>query len=221
MSGAPNLKRFVANGNHGLNGMLPEELFTMTRLEHLYLADCNLSGDLPPALFTLASIETLNLAQNEFHGTISATIGSATKLRELVLSLNYLEGSIPSEINQISTLEKLDIRHQLGPKPIEGRLPDFANATRLHFIDLSNNALSFTLPETLLASSSVADSDILVDLNNNDISGGIPSTYKRFAKLDLRLANNRIDQIPHELCAQGGWYVHYCISVVTNAILFA
>lgn len=207
ISGAKNLKHLFAVGNRGLNGTLPEELFSMSKLEKVYLADSNLSGDLSPALFLLSNLEVLNLDRNKFHGQIPSAVGSMPNLRELVLSLNYLTGTLPSEISSLAKLEKIDVRHQLGSKPIEGRLPDFANATRLHYIDLSNNALSHELPRNLLLLSQRLHSEIIINLDNNEISGAIPLTLQRFSKLDLRLANNMIEDVPHEFCTLTGWYV--------------
>ena len=215
---AKNLKRFVAVGNHGLSGTLTEEFFTMSPLTKLVLADNNLSGELPTALFLLPNLEELNIARNEFHGSIPSEVGAMVHLRELVLSENYLTATIPSEINKATMLERLDVRHQLGRKTIEGYFPNFSNATRLRFIDASNNALSHELPESLLASSEVSHSSIVIDLDNNDISGTIPLSLRAFPRLDLRLANNRIEQIPDELCSQSEWYVQDSRMVV-NRIL--
>ena len=202
---AQNLKQIFAVGNQCMNGTLTEEISTLVQLEKLYLADNSLTGELPTDLFYMPNLEELDLSRNKFHGTIPHTIGSSPKLKTLFLPMNYLTGSLPSEISTVTTLEKLDLQHQLGSRPIEGRLPDFANATNLHFIDISYNAISRDLPENLLVSSQIPQSEIIIDLSNNDITGTIPASLSRLSKLDLRLPNNLIEGIPKELCTQSEW----------------
>jgi hypothetical protein len=160
---------------------------------------------LPRALFGLPNLEELDLGRNRFHGTIPTTSGAMPKLMKLKMPLNYLSGSIPFQISSVATLEEIDLRHQFGATPLEGRMPTFANATALHFIDFSNNAIANELPENLLDLSQVQNNEIIINLNNNDITGAIPLSLARFSKLDLRLANNMIESIPIEICLQRGW----------------
>lgn len=56
-----------------------------------------------------------------------------------------------------------------------------------------------------MMSSSSTGSSISVNLRNNDITGTLPLELKRFGMLDINLADNKILNIPSELCSLGGW----------------
>lgn len=206
VSSAKNLRVLIAAGN-SLAGNLPGEIFTLTSMEKLVLSDNRITGELPTALSSLTSLEVLNLSNNALRGSIPTNIGNMVRLKELVLARNQLSGSLPTQLNDIVSLEKFDVNHQVGKNLINGFFPDFSKATKLQYIDVSNNALSHEISDKLFASSNALDSEIVLNLDNNDIEGKIPSSLKRFSNLDIRLANNRIDGIPTELCSANGWFV--------------
>lgn len=64
------------------------------------------------------------------------------------------------------------------------------------------------------------NASIAVYLRNNDITGTIPVELKRFESLDIDLADNKILQIPPDLCVLGDWMGGKAAVVGTcNAIL--
>lgn len=76
------------------------------------------------------------------------------------------------------------------------------------------------IPNNFMMSSAFTGSSITVNLRNNDITGTVPLELKRFGLLDINLADNKILEIPSELCTLGGWMQGKVHSIGTcNAIL--
>jgi hypothetical protein len=76
----------------------------------------------------------------------------------------------------------------------------------IRYIDLSANSLTGEIPSTFLASSQITSDQISVYLENNDIRGTMPASLASFARMDIRLSNNRIEGIAEELCSQKDWF---------------
>lgn len=72
-------------------------------------------------------------------------------------------------------------------------------------MDVSHNALSGELSETLLKGTKDTAQYISIYMDNNGITGTIPLSLRRFSRLDLRLKDNRIEGIPPALCSQSNW----------------
>ena len=145
------------------------------------------------------------LYDNKFEGQIPASIGNLVNLRELVMGENYFSGTLPTEFNQLANLEQLSMQNQKGAELMEGPLPDFAEAGKLWYLDISNNDFGPEIPDNLLIKSAVLDNPITLLMRNNDFTGTIPVSFDRFAQLYIDLADNRITGIPPELCNKAEW----------------
>jgi len=75
------------------------------------------------------------------------------------------------------------------------------------YLDLSNNALTGTIPPTFLGAKTILNETITIRLTGNNIEGGIPREFTRFRFLNLELGGNKINEIPPELCRMRDWYV--------------
>ncbi|KAL7568273.1 hypothetical protein ACA910_022612 [Epithemia clementina (nom. ined.)] len=191
--------------SHLIQGAFPTMLLEMVNLEQLYLSFNNFNGTLPDAISNLTRLQQLYLYDNQFYGQLPSSIGNMIELRELVIGENFFSGTLPTEYSQLPNLEQLSLQNQKGRELIEGPLPDFAKASKLWYLDISNNDFSSEIPSTLLESSTQLDKPITLLMRNNEFSGTIPSSLERFQKLFIDLADNRITGIPLVLCDNAGW----------------
>lgn len=129
----------------------------------------------------------------------------STTIVEIDLSKNNLTCYNPQSLWQyLPNLEKLDFSiNDLG-----GTLPDFQMFQNLHTINFASTGLVGSLPSSLLntsRSTHTEDALFTIDLISNEISGSIPLEFKDFFRLNLYLQNNKIQDIPPQVCKQLEW----------------
>jgi len=191
--------------DNDLGGNLPDEIFDLASLSELYLSFNGFNGTISPRISGLSNLEELYLYGNRLSGQIPTQIGLLTSLKELVLAKNFFNGGVPSEMGQLSLLEQLLLQDQQGEELIDGQLPNFADASNFWYLDASNNALSGPIPDSFLAGVKDTDAMITVKLTNNVLTGIVPSSLEKFARLNIDLAGNRITKIPSVLCRKSQW----------------
>ena len=77
---------------NSLNGMIPSELGTLTKLRVLDMGRNRLTGGIPSALGNLASLERISLSENGLGGGIPGELGNLLNLKVLSLGSNDLTG---------------------------------------------------------------------------------------------------------------------------------
>ena len=87
-----------------LNGPIPAEIGSMTRLIDLSLDINKLSGSIPPELGNLTNLILLFLRINRLTGQIPPELGNLVNLRSFSLSSNELVGTIPQELTRLVEL---------------------------------------------------------------------------------------------------------------------
>lgn len=161
--------------------------FTGDVVTGLYLGSNNLTGSLPEEVFSIPKLENLNLQQNgELSGTLPARIGDAALLETLYLRYTKLSESIPSSIGQLSKLSVL----VLSANALTGSIPSsMGNAVKLQALSLSGNALNDTIPPSLGNLMKLKE----LYLNHNSLSGTIPSALTTIATLSsINLGHNNL-----------------------------
>ena len=90
------LEILFLGGNDGLSeAPIPEGIERMTQLREISLKGTNRNGSLPELLnFTL--LELLDLDNNQLQGPIPSSYGSLSSLRHLLLNRNLITGEIPN-----------------------------------------------------------------------------------------------------------------------------
>lgn len=185
-------------------------------------------------LSSSSTLKVLDVSDNLFHGNLSQVfsnlfISMIPSIEDFNLSSNYFNGSIPdSELHSqnMPMLRILDLSSQksnnentwaINDTPrssgLSGPVPDFASFRKLEKLNLQNNMLSGSIPNSFLQMSSENpkfNSDNMaisttVDLSYNSITGVLPLELRRFERLNLYLHNNYIHGIPHELCNRSYW----------------
>ncbi len=187
-----------------LNGVLPDELWSLTGLRTLLLFG-DLSGSLSPQIANLAQLEILvisglggqipseiggltnlteirmsnNGSNNVLTGSIPITFGNLANLRVLRFDHNQLTGNIPTELGNLSNLETLYLDHN----NFSGMIPSaLGNLSNLRFLYLSVNQLTGTLPDSFVGLTSldllnVAENQLDADANNNALIPASLSTW--------------------------------------------
>lgn len=183
-----------------LKGTIPIELFAMPSLRHILLHDNNFSGTFPMFNSTSAasnvssSLQTLNLLNNHLSGPlpVSGWHPHLTSLRHVDLSRNHFTGTFPT--NQMSEKFPLLMSLWLCCNMLTGTLPndpiewgDWKKS--LDILDLGSNALSGTIPSSLISLSSVSE----LILADNDLIGHIPQELFGMSNLwTLQFQNNHL-----------------------------
>ncbi|KAK8506358.1 hypothetical protein V6N13_016421 [Hibiscus sabdariffa] len=119
LSGFPNLKS-LSFMNNSFRGSMPD-FRKLKELKSLYLSKNQFSGDIPA---------------NAFEGLI--------KMMKLYLSGNKFTGEVPSSVLDLPKLKEI----KLDGNRFSGRIPDFKQTT-LQVVNLSNNALEGSIPQSL------------------------------------------------------------------------
>lgn len=132
--------RYLEMGGNAYNTSVPESIYTLPKLERLYVEFSFLTGDLsfleemvnayeiwldlnsisgsiPDSLPT--TLASLSLTENEIHGTIPASIGQLTEMQQLWLYGNALMGNLPTELGGLQKLATL----QVEGNSLSGEMP--------------------------------------------------------------------------------------------------
>ena len=177
-----------------LNGTIPPELGSLSKLESIILGSCRLTGPIPSELGNLTNLKTLSFWDNKLTGAIPPELGNLSNLEFLSFPYNQLTGPIPSELGSLSNLEMLHlIDNQLtGPIP-----PELGNLSNLYQLRLLGNRLTGGIPSEL---GSLSNLEVL-SLSHNQLTGPIPPKLGNLSNLGgLRLSNNQLTgEIPSGL----------------------
>ena len=208
-------------GANNLQGPIPKETFDLPYLTSLWLYS-------NPIQFSFHGIENARMLESLLIDSTGTTnmdgLEGATHLTELGLRFNDISGSIPTEIANLRSLQSLRLSEnnlsgiipsflesntnlmmiRLGSNNLSGPLPSFAKQQYLYNLDLSDNQLTGTIPNTFLQEI-VPEQIIVVDLSSNVLSGEVPASLARLDSLTLYIRDNEIENIPSQLCKKRDW----------------
>ncbi|XP_015158536.1 probable LRR receptor-like serine/threonine-protein kinase At3g47570 [Solanum tuberosum] len=144
-----------------LTGSIPPTIFNQSSLKQIGLTKNILYGKLPRNICdNLPNLEVLGLSSNRFDDLIPPNLQNCSKLQILSLSVNDFSGTIPaSEIpRELGYLQRLQLfglyQNRLSlfnsSKPFQHfNPPNLDNCGLLTVLDLSNNILSGSIPDSL------------------------------------------------------------------------
>ena len=174
----PNLTYLNLQGC-GVTGTLPNDLYELTRLEHLLLGSNDaMSGTVSTEVGRLSHLNFLDLSSTEISGTLPTEIGLLTHLLELSLWRTHLSGTIPDEIFS-------------------------ETMTYLNAIILSHCHFTGTISSHV---SSLPGLGYLLLGNNAGLRGSLPTEMAQLStlkRLDIQ-GTGLVGSIPEALCAQRG-----------------
>jgi Leucine-rich repeat (LRR) protein len=174
--------------DNGFSGPIPPGFGQLSKMESLYLDVNHFSGTIPTELALIKRLDDLRLRHNNLAGTIPSELGSLEGLQILYLDRNQLTGSVPTEFGHLKYLIELHLYgNQLnGPIPTElanlhalckyNRQCDDPSLARQHL------CFSFGLPISALITASLY-------LDNNKLTGGIPSEFGTMIDLGKPISN--------------------------------
>ncbi|KAL0826928.1 hypothetical protein Bca101_050605 [Brassica carinata] len=176
------------------------EKSTPCRITALKVYAMDVAGPIPPQLWTLTHLTNLNLAQNYLTGPLSPAIGQLARMEWLTFGINALSGSFPKEIGLLTKLKSLGI----GRNNFAGSIPaEIGNCTELLKIYLSNSGLSGEIPSSFanlvnLEDAAITDLDItgripeyigkwtkltILQILGTGLTGPIPSSFSNLTSL--------------------------------------
>jgi len=214
-----NLRTLHLQQNNFVGQPLSEEVFSLTKLKHLYISDANFGGQLSSSISNLKNLEDFYCHKNEMTGEIPSEIGALENLVTLVLSENRFVGTIPDLSNMLSLQSLLIDSFTRRSAGLSGPLPTFDHMPSLREIFLNENSLTGQISEDFLGGVTSTNEKIKVGLKGNRIEGSIPHTLKHFQKLDIDLADNLITSIDPALCQKDFWMSGYVEIYGCDAIL--
>ncbi|XP_057791945.1 MDIS1-interacting receptor like kinase 2-like [Salvia miltiorrhiza] len=155
------------------------DVFAFPHLTRINLTFCRLNGTIPPQIGSLSKLTHLDLSHNKLNGEMPLSLSNLTNLQVLDISHNYyISGVIPPEIASLSKLTHLD----LSNNALYTHLPlSLANLTNLRLLDISHNRVSGVIPPGI----GYLQHLIVLDLSRNRISGSLPSTMSQLTRLEL------------------------------------
>ncbi len=129
ISRAKALKAFYATNNDIRN--LPEEIFSMTNLQSLFLSYNSISGTISSHIAKMSSLKELYMFGNRLTGVIPSEIGQMANLTDVILARNYLSGTLPDSLSFLPNIKQLLLCDQQGLQSITGPLPSLSGAPNL------------------------------------------------------------------------------------------
>ncbi|KAI4377367.1 hypothetical protein MLD38_015006 [Melastoma candidum] len=139
----------------------------------LRLPGAGLLGPIPPAtLGRLSSLRVLSLRSNRISSPLPPDLSNLTHLRSLYLQHNNLSGGFPDSLLSLSALSHLDLSSNRFSGPLPSGLANLTKLTRLY---LQDNDFSGSLP-----SIDVTGSITSLNVSNNALNGSIPDTLSKF-----------------------------------------
>lgn len=181
------------SNNRGFEGTLPSSIGSLTNLSALILVGCSFFGPIPESIGSLQNLVYLALNNNSFNGPIPNSIGNLSKLYRLDLNDNKLSGSIPVSNGGLSGLDMLvNIKHfHLGTNQLSGPIPPrffSSSMTPIHLV-LDNNQLTGGIPSTL----GYVQTLLVLRLDSNFLNGSVAPNLNNLTSLtQLYLSNNNL-----------------------------
>ncbi|XP_027174164.1 MDIS1-interacting receptor like kinase 2-like [Coffea eugenioides] len=209
-SSFPNLVRLDLSGNE-LDGVIPHQIGTLSKLTYLNLSSNDLLGELPSSIVNLTQLAQLDVSLNSIKCLIPPGVGNLTNLITLDLSHNLFFGPMPSTLGHLSKLASLYLRGN----GLEGDIPNQIGAlSRLVYLNFASNYLYGELPSSLVNLTQLVQLDaswnligslnplgignltnlVTLNLSYNSFGGPIPPTLGQLSNLDsLDLSNNHFN----------------------------
>eukprot|EP01079_Euglenida_sp_SAG-EU17-18_P012915 gene12915-biopygen4890 len=176
-----------------LSGSLPEfcQLADISdpspyRLAEIDLSSNQLEGDIPSSLYGCHSLSVLDLSGNRLSGPLDLGLGKLCHLSQLDVSSNLLD-SVGNLSGNTSVY---------CPQGTDLSEPTFPSATT---IDLSHNSIAGPFPTSLLLSATRLQ---FLDLSDNKFTGPLPRLADSTARSSLlvtRLSNNAFEGNPSDI----------------------
>ncbi|RXI08609.1 hypothetical protein DVH24_022753 [Malus domestica] len=173
--------------SNSLTGLIPQVFGNMSSLVYLSLSNNHIEGGIPQSFSRLCNLQELRLSNNTLNGRLSklvqmlmSTCPNQNSLETLRLSYNHLSGSIPNLTN-FSSLKGLD----LYENQLKGTIPEsIGQMSNLEYMYLDMNALEGVVSESHFSNLSRLTSLLwFLNLSSNSLSGELPECLTHLGDL--------------------------------------
>ncbi|KAL8162096.1 hypothetical protein V2J09_013585 [Rumex salicifolius] len=164
-------------------GQIPDEIWTLTNLTNLNLAQNYLTGSISPSIGNLTKMQWLTFGINALSGNLPKEIGKLTQLKSLGISTNNFSGPLPSELGNIDGLQQL----YMDSSGFVGEIPQtFSNFVNMQTMWASDAEFNGSMPDFIGNWTQLTD----LRLEGNSFVGSIPSSFSNLTALQtLRLGD--------------------------------
>uniref|UniRef100_A0A0C9QPB6 non-specific serine/threonine protein kinase n=1 Tax=Wollemia nobilis TaxID=56998 RepID=A0A0C9QPB6_9CONI len=192
-----NLEQFNVGINPFTEASIPTGIGRLSKLQNLWLTQCNLRGNIPDSIGDLTALTNLDLTANQLTGHIPESITKLKSIVQMELYSNNLSGAIPANMGDLSTLRKFDA----SMNNLTGPIPESLGSLQLESLSLFENHLEGTIPQGIANSPNL----VMVKLFTNNLTGSLPRNLGQNSALQiLDIAENKLDgAIPPDLCKKG------------------
>merc|ERR1711935_1303397 len=143
IGGAKKLKILHAYKNSFGGQHIPDELFDISTLMDLNIAESMWVGTLSGNIVQLTQLERITLDGNSLSGELPAELGQLPALKEIEMSNNKWIGTLPLSWSGMRSLEALFLRnHDEKTAGVTGSLAAFENMPNIRQLFLPNNQLT-------------------------------------------------------------------------------
>ena len=98
---------------NNLEGEIPPELGSLTKLRSLVLYVSRIEGEIPPQLGNLTELHLLNLSWSSIEGEVPPELGNLAELRQLFLNRTALTGALPQSLLGLRQLTDVRLNRAL------------------------------------------------------------------------------------------------------------
>ncbi|XP_042373443.1 receptor-like protein kinase HSL1 [Zingiber officinale] len=169
-----------------LTGAIPAGIWSLPKLQLLYLYNNNLSSSIViEGEIRALDLEKLDVSGNQLNGSIPEEFGKLQSLSILHMSFNQFTGDIPASIGRLPSLTDLRLFNNIltGAMPLE-----LGKHSPLWNVEVNNNMLSGELPDGLCDGGGFTS----IVVFNNNLTGRIPATLGECSTLDnFQIYNNQ------------------------------
>lgn len=107
--------RYINLPWNNLVGELPDEIFSLTSLDHLNFEGNEIAGELSEKIGNLSNLQFLGLSNNKMSGSIPVSLSQLTKLEYFSFEMNMLTGNVPAELEGMPNWEAV-IKDRIEPQ---------------------------------------------------------------------------------------------------------
>ncbi|KAJ8542748.1 hypothetical protein K7X08_005271 [Anisodus acutangulus] len=175
----------------GLNvrGEIPDELWSLTFLNNLYLSQNYLTGTLSPSIANLTRMQYLSIGINALSGELPKELGLLTDIMSIGFGTNNFSGPLPRELGNLTRLTQkagnyiswsksyIDSSGVSGPIPLT-----FAKMQNLDTVWASDNDFTGRIPDFIGNNWSKLTA---LRFQGNAFAGPIPASFSNLRISDL------------------------------------
>ncbi|XP_042467546.1 receptor-like protein kinase 7 [Zingiber officinale] len=181
----------------------PDVVLNLTKLNWLYLSNCNIHGQIPPAIGNLTKLINIEIADRFLTGVTPRdlqalqSVGSLLEIRSLtnLISLqlfdNNFSGEVPLEFGDFRLLTNLT----LYSNRFIGKLPaKLGSWTKFNFINVSSNSFTGPIPTDMCRKGTMKRLLMMENKFTREIAAGYAycSSLLRFRKITLRIGRESL-----------------------------